>query len=383
MTRLFTFEPHEEDHHHEEEIEEQRITPAMIFEADYLGEPVPEGFDAVRIPLNGRVKSSLSWTKERDAARNYAAQGLRLFWEIDLGFYQHLEAPIGNTTQFLSLCLSLEHFRDTLWKEFSKESVGLCLFRGPLDFMIGFPWDEEQTVNLQEWMKEIYPSIILASEETGINLSRHEFVTPTMLCRSSGGRELVRLFCRNAIGDYLTQLAAHLPDTIPLYALFDASTLTESFLAAELLSTERFPALHIGVKGEIANGRGLLGGELGWEGPQLVLGALSRRPQTKNPSIEAPIGVCLPKVEKHLLSATSKLKEAVNSLAGSGASFKIIPEGEVLMSWDGLERLVVDSRCVDKQLFRVLQGFAAAGGTVSYLENPLGISGEEKFLLPD
>lgn len=375
MSRLET-----PDHQHDPEEEELVVQkPAFIFDAEYPGEPVPDGFDSVRILLNGKIKSDLSWKKEEAAAKKYSAQGYRLFWEIDLGLYHALEAPISNQTQFFSLCLSLEHFRDTLWRVFRKDSIGLSLYRGPLDYLIGFPWDEEQTVSLQEWIKEIYTDVDHASEDIGLNLSNFAFITPTMLSRSSAGRELIRLFCRNVVTDYLSRLASTLPDTIPLFALLDTGLLSDSYLISQLLIKERYPIINIGVKGERVNGKQFLGGDLGWEGNQLMLGSISRKTHERSQTIDSSLGVCLPGFDNQPLSSATQIRRVVESLTKRNVSFRIIPESRVLTSLQGLERLIVDSGHVDRQLYRVLQGFAAAGGTIAHLGNPIGISGEERY----
>ena len=58
------------------------VKPSLIFDANYIGEIIPEGFDAVRLVLKATVTSSLLWEKEREVARTYIKKGFKIFWEI-------------------------------------------------------------------------------------------------------------------------------------------------------------------------------------------------------------------------------------------------------------------------------------------------------------
>ena len=152
--------------------------PAIIFDTRTLNEKVPPGFNAVRIPLDATLRSDLLWKQERQAAEKYIQQGLRIFWDIHFGLFN---LPIANQPQFLSLSLALEHFRDTLWKEFRQQTVGLCLYRGSANFSLGFVWNEEQLNNLREWLKNVFIDI-------------KYFVSETLCVVSSFSKRLIRKF---------------------------------------------------------------------------------------------------------------------------------------------------------------------------------------------
>ena len=367
--RLHLSEPH--PHDHEEEIEEVRlILPATIYDAEALGEKVPPGFDAVRIGIDGRIKANLSWAKAHAAAQDYIQQGLRLFWEIDLGLWNKLEQPLSSTTQFMSLSLSLEHFRDTLWKEFRDHSVGLCLFRGPIDFSQSLAWDAEQVVNLQTWLQELFGTHAAFSAETGIPVESFASLTRAKLQGTPTGTDLLQLFCRDACGEYLDLLAARLPDTLPLYVLLDAQGFNNIYRLAQLLTKERYPRLHVGIKGE------RVGGTFAWEGTPLSMGMIGREPHPCKP-IETPtIGICFPKMTDCRPAKNAKLKAAMENLHHYTIPFRIIPESYLTVEWDGLDYLIVDSVFVDIPLSRKLHGFCAAGGTVVAVGEMLGLPEE-------
>lgn len=321
----------------EEEIEEEftDIYMAHIFEPVWMGEPAPEGSDVVLLSIDGKIKADLDWAKERQAAIDYIDQGRRILWKIDLGLFDQMDGPLSNQTQFLTLCLSLEHFRETLWKEFRQQSTGLCLYRGDADFSQNYPWDEEQKNNLQQWLKN--------------------------LGDSAPDQDLVRLFCRDVAGEYLDLLAARLPDTIPLFVFLDATSVNDPLTAAQLITKERYPRFHIGVKGLACPG---LGGEVTWTGAPLQQ--------------EIKLGVCLPYMSYCRPEANRKLKETMLALKGK-IPFRVIPAFELNVGWEGLDTLIVDSGSVDSQLRRKLMGFCAAGGAVLCLGPPIGLSNEADF----
>lgn len=380
--RLTTIDHH---HHHEAEDEEEEDVerlPATIFDACYCGEPVPAGFDAVRIVIDGKVKADLSWKKEREAAAAYIQQGLRIFWEIDLGLLGSLHHPLSNRTQFLSLSLSLEHFRDTLWKEFHQQSLGLGLYRGPLDYSRNYPWDEEQVGNLQGRMVDLFSNAEIFGQATGICISDLTALAPAQMEASCAGRELLSLFCRDAIGEYLSLLASRVPDSLPLFLLFDATEIQDPFMIAQLLTKERYPRFHLGVKqahaGGIAmNGGQVLGGEIAWEGNPLAKGSLSRTITATATDERANLGICLPRMS--LCRPSSLLRDAFTDLQRQKVAFRVIPEVELAAEWDGLDYLVVDTQSVDPQFKRKLQGFCAAGGMVITIGEPLSLEGEVPF----
>lgn len=347
---LLTTVSHDHECPIEEEEEEIEVAPPVIYDAERLGEEVPQGFDAVRMRIDGSTRSDLSWKDAAATAKAYRDQGLKLFWEIDLGLFSSLESPLGSQTQFLSLCLSLEHFHDTIWKEFRQDSSGLCLYRGSLDLSLKFPWDEEQVENLREWLHE-----------------KTDATTLNALNQTQEGKELIKLFCSDAAGEYLTMLAARLPDHLPLYVLFDTGALDDPLLVARLLSKERYPNITVGAKGALWDGIHLLGSEFGWDDMLLSKGVISKQSVPVCDPHQISLAICLPPEKYWQGCAVSSLREKMISLIKEKTPFRVITAGRLLTEWDGLDHLIVDTSTVDKPLFRMLQGFAAAGGKITYV----------------
>lgn len=380
MTKRLTTINH--DHHHEsEEIEEEILValPANIFEASFLGEIVPQGFDSVLISLDGTVKADLSWRKEQEAAKNYVNQGFRIFWKIDLGLSRGLDQALGNRTQFLALTLSLEHFCKTLWKEFRKETVGLNLYDGSLDFSAKYVWDEEQIANMQEWMEDHFGSIDTFIQETAIEIKSFKEILPAKLQQSDLGKELLRFFCRDAMAEYLNLLTGSVPDTLSFFLMLDASEITSDFLLAGLLNKEHFPRFHLVVKRRHPFFREeILGGELAWESEVQEKGMIGK--VFKESSFVKPrLGFCLPSQSLCRPSLALSLSQAFIYLQKQQKSFRIIPEVDLAAEWEGLDCLIIDTQLVNIQFKRKLQGFCAAGGTVVFVGESLHLAEEISF----
>lgn len=269
-------------------------------------EPVPKHFDAVTIPLDGRVTADLNWHPAIKAAEAYVSQGLKLFWKLDLGLFHDLPAVLEDQTQFLSLTLALKHFRDTVWPQFSAHTIGLSLYQGSIDFTG-------------------------ALHEKNIKFARDKAI------------------------EYFDLLARQLPADLQTTLLLDASSIKDPLLLIQLLSKDGFEHLH----------RGMLATIL----PSFVFGrgtaTLSRTyMESKSPKIS--LGVC----------ETGLTKEIYDTL--EQIPFRLISEEHLITEWDGLDYLLICST-LNPSLKRKLLGFIAAGGTVLYFENPLGLPLERKF----
>lgn len=365
---------HHHDHTHEEEgvdeVEEENIqySQAIIFDANKNHEDVPEGFkfNAIKIRIDGTVNSSLSWKESHDAAERYIKSGLNIFWEIDLGL-DRLKQPLSSQSQFLSLCLSLEHFRDTLWKAFRRHTVGLCFYRGTLDLSAHFPWDEEQNINMREWLRELFGDEKHFQEElnnaaAAFNL---ETITHATLKQSALGHKLIALFSREALGDYLNLLAERLPDTLSKYILFDCTCFHDDpLLTAHMLSQERYPRFTIGVKGAC-----LQSGELGWDHEIKSKGVLTRSLASCPNEQPATIGLCLPPLRQALPLNNSELSIALKQIQSRAIAYRSIPEELLTAEWHGLDSLIVYPKGMSQQGLRKLRGFCAAGGQLLPVES--------------
>lgn len=138
------------------------------------------------ICLDASAASTLDWSVERKEGLKWIASGKKILWHLDLGLFDRLKMPLSHPSQFMTLCLAVDHFRDTIWKEFHPFSLGVCLYQGTSDLIL--QWDDalEKAYKLQ----------------------------------SDKGDLAFRLFCLNAGAEYLKALTERIPDKIPVYLKF-------------------------------------------------------------------------------------------------------------------------------------------------------------------
>jgi hypothetical protein len=309
-------------------------------------ENIPPGFDALTITLDGRTQADLDWKNARKEAQCAVEKGYALMWDMQLGLFDRLAHPLTNQTQFLSLTLSLEHFRDSLWKEFKSQTIGISLLRGSVDFSRGFSWDSDQKQSMKEWLQEIS------------DLST-QFVDFNQLELYEEGQQLIRLFCRDVAVEYLALLASRLPDSLRTYLYLDASPLAGSILnEIQLLNPERFDRLHLALKNHH-----LPFDVLGWEAPTFQ-GYSGHAPVELPLPPQISIGVCIPPLNFYHSHHYQGLEEGLLALIKRSIPFKIIAESQLTSSWDGLDYILYAPSGLSGQGKRKLQGFCAAGGTV-------------------
>ncbi len=338
-------------------LEEPFISQPRIFEGSWQTH-LPSGFDAVTIDLDGRVQSDLDWKKAREEAQRAVEKGYALMWNIELGLFQKLTQPLTHQAQFLSLTLSLEHFRDSLWKEFKMQTVGISLFRGAADFSLGFSWDHHQHQSLQAWLQDIGES----------HLASLEF---SQLQQQAEGQQMIRLFCRDVAIEYLGLLATRLPDSLSAYLYLDAACFEGSPVRElQLLNPERFDRFKLALKGHQ-----LPFEVLGWEVPQ-TQGYSGCVAVELPPSLERSIGVCVPPMAFTHPRHFQELETGLQTLKKRAIPFKLIAENDLTSQWDGLDYLLYSPAGLSMQGKRKLQGFCAAGGTAVSAGNLLGLAYE-------
>lgn len=301
----------------------------------------------VKISLDGGVKSFLDWSQAKASATRHVEKGEKILWSIDLGLFRDLVHPFSHQSQFLSLSLSLEHFKTDIWPLFQEHSLGLLIYQGPADYQKHFPWDETQHTNFKEWLKEAFKHAEALSEEVNIPLNDFADSTPLRLQGTSEGRRLLSLFCRDACVEYLLLLAANIPDEIPLFVELDTTGIDDLVLAAQLTSAEKYEHLQM------------------LDSPTDVY--------------SIPIGICLPPSSFVACQATHGLVDVFNFLANNHIRYRVIPEDNLITEWDGLDSLIVCSNFLGPQGFRKLQGFCAAGGQVVLVGKELGLPEEITF----
>lgn len=343
-----------------------------IFDGSLDQVVIPTGFNTVRIKLDGKLKADLNWKQAKYQAQECIEKGYMLMWEIDLGLFSDLSFPLSHQGQYLSLGLSLEHFRDTLWKEFGAYSLGLIVYRGNADFSLDFPWNEVQIENLREWLKEVYVHEESFQKDIRLKLTFQQ-VDQFSLLQNEEGRHFLRLFCRNVIVEYLSLLTGCLPDALPRYLLLDATSIKDPLDQIQVLHPELFEQLNLAIKGTL-----LPFHSLGWESP-FPYGMIGMDPLKLGKKQEAVVGVCLPSMLSYQTCQYKGLQKTICQLLEKQIPFRLIPESQLITNWDGLDFMIYVPGGLSLQGKRKLQGFCAAGGTAVTLGEMIGLPYEIYF----
>lgn len=335
------------------EIDENFLEAKGILPLVYEGEAssVPDEFNAVCIRIDGTTQSDLDWKQARQEAKNAQTKGLAILWEIDLGLFDRLVFPINHESQFLSLTLSLEHFRDMLWKEFREFSLGLCVYRGSVDFQDCARRLESDQMKWVDWITEnVSDPAHLTEEQTHL---------------------LKILYHQSLAVDYLRLLAGRLMEDISIFLMLDCSAYSEVTQQLSLLNPERFEGFKLILKGATLDcsswGWGQNGAKMGYLGFERTAGMTQEHPTT---------AICVPLIEKVDPFFWKDLESAVKTITDKNISFRLISEAHLITSWEGVDHLIYCPKALSSQGRRKLRGFCAAGGTVVTVGERGGFSEE-------
>ncbi len=323
-----------------------------IFDAQFPLEPIPPGFNAVKLSLECRMRSAMDWKMAKEAAHKWRKDGYNILWELRMGLFGDLDFPLDHEMQFKSLCLALEHFVTDLWKEYEDCTLGVFFYRGPLNFSRKFPWDQVQRNHWQEWLREGFKEVEEFNQETGLQLTSFAECSPDLV------PTLAALFCQDVGANYLSMLSQKLPDKLKAYLCLDASQDQDLLLQAQLLNRERFEHFHLIVKGSMHPI------EFAWESKVFAEGQLARYPYPIPASHQSSWGVCLPSLSMKNPYIYASLQQSFEHLRKKQIPYRIIPESHLTSEWEGLDYLIIVPEAVTPQGQRKLQGFAAAGGTI-------------------
>lgn len=299
------------------------------------------------IELDGSLKAHLDWAEAKEKAASFIEKNQSILWKLNLGLFDKLIHPFSHRSQFLSLCLSLDHFKKDVWPYFSKNSLGILIYSGSADYRNVFPWDDEQRGNLLEWLKSAFQTSDEFEHETGKIFDKIEEATPETLNKDRRGARLLSFFCRDACVDYLNLLAANIPDEIPIYVELDTSSINDQAFRVQLTSQEKYERLHF-------------------------------MPE-KHEQGEVRTAICLPPCRCLQIEIAEQLNKALNYLIAHKIPYKIIPEATLITDWDGLDQLICCPGGVDSIGRRKLQGFCAAGGQIITMGTSIGLPHEASF----
>lgn len=288
--------------------------------------------DAVGIPLDAQPSSSLDWKEAIHLAEQAIAEDKQLFWHIDLGLFHALARPLSDPMQEQTLCLALDHFRDSIYDRFADHTLGVSIYQGPL-----------------EMLQEISP------REYELWLSEKQ-LTATPWAESC--------FKADLAAGYLERLLSSLPAMVEPFLFLDLKSAQDPFLAALLLYSGRFESFRIALANSpfpVSAHSWLNGPAYGW--------SFESEGEHRHPPF---LGILIPGDLLHP-EESQELGDALRLLSQKNVPFRLIPESQLTHLWDGLDLLLCSSKCLTREGMRMLQGFCAAGGTVISADQPLDL----------
>lgn len=334
MLYLNTFHFLDEIHILNAEGEPEPCHPIVSHEFDL-------NIDAVAISLDASMSSDLNWKEAQHEAAKATKNGSKIFWKFHFDLLSDLALFLSDPIHHQTLALSVQHFKQTLWEEFHKETLAVSLYEGPLDLLSYWKWDLRQEADLQKWLKERCldgqtPAIMLATKE---------------------GRHWLRLFCRDIFMQHLDVLASYLPGGLTTCVLLEANGFEEPVELVQLLQKECYSSLSRAVACKPALIPVLLSS---------YKGVLTPKYQTIAKTENVSLGICLPDVFSP--ADLGQFQSIALNLTQKKIPFRMIHESQLTQEWDGLDYILVAS-LVTAQGERKLRGFCAAGGKLLHFED--------------
>lgn len=299
-----------------------------VKEMHEINQATLQGYNTVSIDLDGKVSADLDWSLAEKMAQKVVEEERMIIWNLDLGLFHQLKASLSNQSQFLSLLLSLEHFRDTLWVRFKNQTVGVCLYNGPANFAQQLFWDDHLQTNYLNWKTKC-----TTFEENDSYWKK--------------------LFARDAAAEYLHLLVNQMPDALQFFAVLNVLPEIPLHLQLQLTHRERFDRFHLIIK-------------------NCKLGSFLTE--------ESKIAICLPGYQVVDPACFYELEEVLQNFLAQQIKFRMIPENDLINEWHGLDYIVVMPLTITAAGKRKLQGFCAAGGTVVTTGDFIGLPQEISLL---
>jgi hypothetical protein len=288
----------------------------------YMGEKIPSSnFNTVSLSLS---LTSLKWKEVEKYAHELVQKGFFLIWDLDF----NLTSSLSDEAQYLALEIGFEHFKNTLYATFETNTLGVILYKGPLDFST-FPWTLEEEEKYLAWLE---------------NREAAPFQR--------------RLFQRDYSLDFLKILSSLLPLHIPPFLLFDDEGVMNREENLYLLSEMCFETFLVGSK---TNPFPYALPLFGWELGNSPLGYFSN--DSLGTVEEKAISSAIALPPSHTIDELF-LEKMRNVIERHSGPFRLIPESQLTEQWQGVETLIVFPDKITPQGKRKILGFCAAGGTV-------------------
>ncbi len=309
------------------------------------------------------LSSPLHFKEILEKAAYIRSQGGFIFWNLQFDFIEDLRLYHFEGL-FNAYAHGLKIFSQQVLSIFASSTVGCSLFQGFCDFASLFSFEKAHYEGFVDWLTDIYkkPSILFetTSEENFLFHAKFEELSLAILEVTPLGQHVKNVYSASILTTYLHRLAAILPEDILAFVCLDVRDIMHTAYLYELLSKERFAHLHLAIKGS-----SIPVGDLVWD-----QGFRS----TIKP--KASLGVCFPNDPSCVGSVLNRLRKCFSDLDKISIAYRIIPEFCLTESWDSLDELIFIKNALSAQGKRILQGFSIAGGSLIYLDQPIGLEPE-------
>ncbi len=350
-----------------------------IFNGQVKHEIKLDEFNAVTVDLEAGLKADLNWTSALAQADEAINRGFKIFWNLQLGLFEKLNSPMSNHPQFLNLQLAVEHFNKTVWPKYNDKSLGVCFFQGSSRFEEHFLWGKKEITNFQEHVKSLFGSVERASEYVNEYMQSFENLQPDQFTTIEW-KKVVQQFCQSSAIDYLKLIAEELHDDAEPFAAIDISTV-------QTLSEQAYwqeTTLATPLRFVLCGSKLPLNHQLAWNSGISPLGYIVNKTEfldNNAPKVEfipttAALAVYMPSSFESKNEIKSTLNWLFDELNKKGLHYRLISEDRLTVEWDGLDHLIVISKAISPISKRMLKGFCAAGGTVVYADNAVGVDEE-------
>ncbi|MCB1119523.1 MAG: hypothetical protein KDK65_06150, partial [Chlamydiia bacterium] len=225
----------------------------------------------------------------------------KILYHLDLGLFDRLKFPLEHQAQFQSLALAVEQFVDTVWLPRRNRTLGVLLYQGTLDFS----------------------SLV-------------------------GGSYLD---ARDRCYDFLNTLAKRIPDKLPACLSFRVPESMPALQVAQLISADLVEHFTLFLNGcPFPHAHGIWDKDDTYHFPQI---------QDALPAT----AILFPPASVTAEEAFAPLEPLFTQLHNT--PYRLINEEHLTEQWHGLDHLYVSESGLTPQGRRKLQGFQAAGGTLT------------------
>lgn len=280
--------------------------------------------EVIQIPIDASVTSDIVWDIEQKRAEQAAQEGKKIVWDFDFGCTNPQGFRLQDPLQWNTSRLAMEYFVGSIWPKYEKETLGVSLYRGTIDWIHHLYWDEAQKEHFYRWKKI---SRISGASSSSLDQISHTVETRHVLC----------LYASEQLANYLHSLGSYLPEEVTRLATFTPNQYTSIWRAAQALSRERFPHILI----------------------DIMYAPISSLHNSQN-----SIALCLPQ-DQYLNEEIGEIWESLyRGLEKKSIPFRVIPETFLAEDWSGLEKIIVLTNSLSEFGKRQLLGFAISGGQI-------------------